>query len=174
MGKSSLVLLILMIGVGAVPERTTMPQSAKSTSAPATSTEADPVTMQPINLLKIIRDINSRMKKKVEDLFNDLPDANEEDKSLRLDVVHLNSPLFNNEFYLEALLGECKEDVKATERQKARIPKRMERGMVRFVDRVKALKENNSDNKGVVETMDFLLANGQIPEFLKIMKRVFG
>ena len=158
-------------------EGTAMPQSTKSTSTSATSAGVDSVTMKALSkeekdLLRELLKINTDMKNKIGPLYEGTSDENEE---LKKKLGKINSPLLNNEFYLEALLGEIKEDVDvSSELQKARMPKRMEKGMGRLVKRVKALKKNNADNKAVVDTMDFLLADGQIPEFLKIMERIFG
>ena len=174
MGKIPLVLLILMIGVGAVPETTTMHQSAKSTSAPATSTEADPVTFQepfPTDLLKDLREllkINTEMKNKIGPLYEK---TSGEDEDLSRELWIINSPLLKNDIDLKGLLGE--DDIKYTEKEKARVPRKMKNGIGRMISRVKSLR-SNSQNETVVETMNFLLADQQIPEFLKIMEKIFG
>ena len=160
-------------------ERTTVPQSTMTTSIFATSTEADPVKLEPLSgeekdLLRELLKINTDMRNKIGPLYEHTSEENEE---LRTKLGRINLPLNRNEFYLKTLLGEIKKedpDINVTEVEKARMPKRMEKGMGRFVDGVEALKKNNADNKAVIETMDFLLADGQAPEFLKIMEKIFG
>ncbi|KAL5263486.1 hypothetical protein ACHWQZ_G008758 [Mnemiopsis leidyi] len=169
MVKSSLILLlVLMAGVEAVSESVTMPQSTQTTSTSSISTETGAVTIEPLttDLLKKLLDINDRMKNKIGRLYD--PGTDEDEKELRKELWKINGLLEYNEYSLKALLGE----LNVSKRQKSRMPEMMIMKIGTVISKVEALKRSNTEDNDVVETVDFLLADQQIPEFQNILKKI--